>query len=401
LRSAKVAGKEEGLLHGLRVLDLTEHMAGPFCTMILADMGAEVLKLERPGKGESVRAWGDGSERNAYFRYINRNKKGITLDYKQPDGKALFLKLVESVDVLVENYRPTVMPRAGLGWEQLREANPRLIYAQLSGLGYDGPYAGRGGFDLIAQGMGGIMHVTGEADGPPTSVGLPICDLGTGMWAVQGILAALYERQRTGKGRLVECSLLETAIGFSSWTSAQWLVDHQEPTREGSRHRQNAPYQRMATKDGYLMIGAAGQAIWERCAQALGHAEWCSDPRFATNAGRMQNRAALEREMEAVLTTGTTEHWVGVLETAGVPCGPVYNYGQIFADPQVKHREMIQYANDAELGDVPHIRTPVRIGDGIKVRAVAPELGQHNAEIYESLGYSAADLAALCEKRVI
>ena len=225
--------KDEGLLHGLKVLDLTEHMAGPFCTMILADMGAEIWKLERPGKGDSIRAWGDGSERNAFFRYINRNKKSITLDYKQPEGKALFVKLAGAVDVLVENYRPTVLPRAGLGFEVLREVNPRLIYAQLSGLGYDGPYAGRGGFDLIAQGMGGIMHVTGEADGPPTSVGLPICDLGTGMWAAQGILAALYERQRTGRGRLVECSLLETAVGFSSWTSAQWLVDHQEPTREG------------------------------------------------------------------------------------------------------------------------------------------------------------------------
>jgi formyl-CoA transferase len=396
-----VAGKDQGLLHGLRVLDLTEHMAGPFCTMNLADMGAEVLKLERPGKGDSVRAWGDGSERNAYFRYINRNKKGITLDYKQLEGRALFLKLVESVDVLVENYRPTVMPRAGLGWEQLRDVNPGLIYAQLSGLGYDGPYAGRGGFDLIAQGMGGIMHVTGEPDGPPTSVGLPICDLGTGMWAVQGILAALYERQRTGKGRLVECSLLETAIGFSSWTSAQWLVDHHEPTREGSRHRQNAPYQRMRTQDGYLMIGAAGQALWERCAAALGRAEWGSDPRFATNSARMQNRAALETGMEAVLTTNTTEHWVGVLEAAGVPCGPVYNYGQMFADPQVKHREMIQYASDTELGDVPHIRTPVKIGDSINVRAVAPKLGEHNAEIYEKLGYGAADLAALKAKSAI
>ena len=396
-----MADKDEGLLHGLKVLDLTEHMAGPFCTMILADMGAEVIKLERPGKGDSVRAWGDGSERNAYFRYINRNKKGVTLDYKRPEGKALFLKLVEGIDVLVENYRPTVMPRAGLGYEQLREVNPRLIYAQLSGLGYDGPYAGRGGFDLIAQGMGGIMHVTGEADGPPTSVGLPICDLGTGMWAVQGILAALYERQRTGKGRLVECSLLETAIGFSSWTSAQWLVDHQEPTREGSRHRQNAPYQRMQTQDGYVMIGAAGQAIWERCAAALGHPEWCNDPRFATNSARMQNRAALEAEMEAVLTTNTTEHWVGVLEAAGVPCGPVYTYGQMFTDPQVKHRGLIQYAKDAELGEVPHIRTPVKIGNSIKVRAVAPKLGEHNAETYGRLGCSATDLAALKAKGVV
>jgi crotonobetainyl-CoA:carnitine CoA-transferase CaiB-like acyl-CoA transferase len=391
----QTAGDRNGPLVGLRVLDLTEHMAGPFCTMILADMGAEVVKLERPGNGDSVRAWGDGSERNPYFRYINRNKKSITLDYKQPEGKALFLRLVEAMDVLVENYRPTVMPRAGLGFDALHDVNPRLIYAQLSGLGYDGPYAGRGGFDLIAQGMGGIMHVTGEPDGPPTSVGLPICDLGTGMWAVQGILATLYERQRTGKGRLVECSLLETAIGFSSWTSAQWLADHEEPTRQGSRHRQNAPYQRMQTKDGYLMVGAAGEAIWTRCAKALGHSEWCEDPRFATNRQRMANRDALEAVMNALLTTMPTKHWVEVLEAAGVPCGPVYNYEQMFADPQVRHRGLVQYAKDAELGEVPHIRTPIKIGDGVRVRTIAPKLGQHNAEIFGRLGVHEAEIARL------
>jgi crotonobetainyl-CoA:carnitine CoA-transferase CaiB-like acyl-CoA transferase len=385
----------EGPLAGLKVLDLTENMAGPFCTMILADMGAEVIKLERPGKGEAVRAWGDGSERNPYFRYINRNKKGITLDYKQPEGRALFLRLVEGMDVLVENYRPTVMPRAELGYEALREVNPGLIYAQLSGLGYDGPHAGRGGFDLIAQGMGGIMHVTGEPDGPPTSVGLPICDLGTGMWAVQGILAALYERQRTGHGRLVECSLLETAIGFSSWTSAQWLTDHEEPTRQGSRHRQNAPYQRLRTKNGYLMIGAAGEAIWQRCAAALGHPEWCDDPRFAANRARMANRDALEAAMEAVLETGPTEHWVEIFEEAGVPCGPVYNYGQMFADPQVRHRGMVQYASDPELGELPHLRTPVKIGEGVCVRSVAPKLGEHNAEIFGRLGVTEAKMEDL------
>jgi crotonobetainyl-CoA:carnitine CoA-transferase CaiB-like acyl-CoA transferase len=393
--------QDSGPLAGLKVLDLTEHMAGPFCTMILADMGAEVVKLERPGKGDSVRAWGDGSERNPYFRYINRNKKGITLDYKTPEGKALFLRLVESIDILVENYRPNVMPRAGLGFEDLHALNPRLVYAQLSGLGYDGPSAGRGGFDLIAQGMGGFMHVTGETDGPPTSVGLPICDLGTGMWAVQGILAALYERERTGTGRLVECSLLETAIGFSSWTSAQWLADHEEPTRQGSRHRQNAPYQRMKTKDGYLMIGAAGEAIWQRCAAALGHPEWRRDPRFATNQQRMQNRAALEAAMEDVFATGTTDHWIAVLEAAGVPCGPVYNYRQMFADPQVEHRRLVQYASDPELGKVAHIRTPIKIGEAIRVRTVAPKLGQHNAEIFGRLGVGEADLAALREQGVV
>ncbi|MEQ9641471.1 MAG: CoA transferase [Alphaproteobacteria bacterium] len=390
-----------GPLQGLRVLDLTEHMAGPFCTMVLADMGAEVLKLERPGRGDSSRAMGDGSERNKYFRYINRNKKGLTLDYKQPEGKALFLDLVKTVDVLVENYRPTVMPRAGLGWDDLHPIHPTLIYAQLSGLGYDGPLAGRGGFDLIAQGMGGIMHVTGEPDGPPTSVGLPICDLGTGMWGVQGILAALYERARTGQGRLVECSLLETAIGFSSWTSAGWLVDHTEPERQGSRHRQNAPYQRMATADGYIMIGAGGQSIWERCAAALGHPEWNEDERFASSRERMKNRPALERTMEAVLATNTTEHWVEVLAESGVPCGPVNNYEQLFNDPQVKHRGMVVTARDDELGDVPHVRTPIRIGDDIAVRTVAPKLGQHNETVFGALGRTPKDLAALKAKGVV
>jgi crotonobetainyl-CoA:carnitine CoA-transferase CaiB-like acyl-CoA transferase len=219
--------------------------------------------------------------------------------------------------------------------------------------------------------------------------------------AVQGILAALYERQRTGVGRLVECSLLETAIGFSSWTSAQWLADHEEPTRQGSRHRQNAPYQRMQTKDGYLMVGAAGQSIWERCAAALGHPEWCEDPRFATNEQRMQNRAALEAEIEAVLTTASSDHWVEVLEAAGVPCGPVYDYAQMFADPQVRHRGLIQHASDAELGEVPHIRTPIKIGEGVRVRTVAPKLGQHNAEIFGPLGVRDADLRELHAKGVL
>ena len=396
------ADARPGPLTGLRVVDLTEHMAGPFCTMILADMGAEVIKVERPGKGDSSRAMGDGSERNPYFRYINRNKKSVTLDYKAARGREVFLALIERADVLVENYRPTVMERAGLGYEVLRAQNPRLIYAQLSGYGYDGPYRDKGGFDLIAQGMGGIMTVNGEPDGPPMSVGLPICDLGTGMWGVQGILAALYERERTGQGQRVECSLLETAIGFSSWTSAGWLADRQEPTRQGSRHRQNAPYQRFATGDGFIMIGAAGQHIWERCARALGRPEWLEDPRFRTGRDRMRNRAALEREMEALLVTEHSEHWVKVLDDAGVPCGPVYTYAQLFADPQVVHRELVVQADDPELGRVAHIRTPIRMSAGaVAVRAVAPKLGQHTADVLGALGYSESDLAALRRDHVV
>jgi crotonobetainyl-CoA:carnitine CoA-transferase CaiB-like acyl-CoA transferase len=221
------------------------------------------------------------------------------------------------------------------------------------------------------------------------------------VWAVQGILAALYERQRTGTGRVVECSLLETAIGFSSRTSAQWLADHEEPTRQGSRHRQNAPYQRMQTKDGYLMVGAAGEAIWARCAKALGHPEWCEDPRFVTNRQRMANRDALEAVMNAVLTTKTTNDWVEVLEAAGVPCGPVYDYAQMFADPQVRHRGLVQYASDAELGEVPHIRTPIEIGESVRVRTVAPKLGQHNAEIFSRLGVSRGQMKELSAKGIL
>ncbi len=379
-----------GPLTGVRVLDMTEHMAGPFCTMVLADMGADVIKLERPDVGDSSRRMGDGSERNPYFRYINRNKKSLTLNYKSEQGKAIFLDLVDRMDVLVENYRPTVMPRAGLGYDTLIERNPRLIYAQLSGFGYDGPYAGRGGFDLIAQGMGGIMHVTGEPDGPPTSVGLPICDLGTGMWAVQGILAALYERERSGKGQRIECSLLETAIGYSSWTSAGWLADPIEPQRQGSRHRQNAPYQRLVTKDGYIMIGAGDDSIWARCATALGHPEWLEDPRFDSRASRMQNRSTLEQALEATLGSNTTQHWVEVLEQAGVPCGPVNNYEQLFSDPQVQHRQMVVHCEDEELGNVPHIRTPIRMDSDIGVHSVAPGLGQHNEAILTELGIDPA-----------
>src|SRR5262245_25929492 len=393
---------KRGPLAGVKVVDMTEHMAGPYCTMILADMGAEVIKLERPGSGDNSRAMGDGSQRNPYFRYINRNKQSMTLDYKSPRGREIFLKLVAGADVLVENYRATVMDRAGLGYDVLKQVNPRLIYAQLSGFGSDGPYREKGGFDLIAQGMGGIMHVTGEPEGPPTSVGLPICDLGTGMWGVQGILAALYQKSRTGRGQLVECSLLETAVGFSSWTSAGWLADQREPTRQGSRHRQNAPYQRFATRDGYIMIGAANQAMWQKCARVLGQEGWIDDPRFRMTPERIRNRAALEAEMEAVLTTRSTEEWVKALDEAGIPCGPVYTYAQLFEDPQIRHRQLVVHAEDPELGRVAHVRTPIRMsGSGVAVRRVAPKLGQHTAEVLGALGHSAADVEALRRDRVV
>jgi crotonobetainyl-CoA:carnitine CoA-transferase CaiB-like acyl-CoA transferase len=390
-----------GPLAGLRVLDLTEYMAGPYCTAILADMGAEVIKIERPGKGDSIREL-RGNPRNPQFLYINRNKKSLTLDYKKPAGRELFLKLVRTADILVENYRPTVMPKAGLGYEQLAAENPRLIYAQLSGFGYDGPAKEKGGFDLIAQATGGVMHVTGEIDGPPTSVGLPICDLGTGMWAVQGILAALHQRHSTGQGQRVECSLLETAIAFSSWTSANWLADQEEPTRQGSRHRQSSPYQRFSTQDSYIVVGAGNQHLFERFCRAVGKPEWSADPRFVKNTGRMANRAALEGLIEALFKTRPTQHWEQVLDEAGIPCGAVKTYAEIFADPQVRHRGMVVTCEDPELGTVPHLRMPVRLtGSAVAVRRTAPKLGEHNAPILGALGYSAAQIGALQEQGVL
>jgi formyl-CoA transferase/CoA:oxalate CoA-transferase len=345
---------------------------------------------------------GDGTPRNPFFRYINRNKKSITLDYKRPAGRHVFMRLVRSVDVLVENYRATVMERAGLGYETLARENPRLVYAQLTGFGPDGPYRDKGGLDLIAQGMGGLMHVTGEPDGPPTSVGQPICDLGTGMWGVQGILAALYERSHTGRGQKVDCSLLETALGFSGWTGAGWLADGQEPTRQGARHRQNAPYQRFATGDGYLMVGAATQDLWERFARALGRAEWIDDPRFKRNVDRIRHREVLEKEIEAVLGTRPTTEWVAALDGAAVPSGPVNTYAELFADPQVRHLEMVVHADDPELGRVRHVRTPVRLSRSrVAVRTVAPPLGAHTDEALAALGYGATELAALRRDGVI
>jgi len=222
------------------------------------------------------------------------------------------------------------------------------------------------------------------------------------MWGVQGILAALYERQRTGEGQFIECSLLETAVGFSSWTSAGWLAEGQEPARQGARHRQNAPYQRFATADGYIMIGAANQSMWERCARALGRAEWIGDPRFQSGRDRLENRMALEQEMEAVLRTAPAKHWIACLDEAGVPCGPVNTYEELFSDPQVLHRELVVHADDPELGRVPHIRTPVRMSrSAVAVRTVAPRLGEHTDAVLSGLGYSAAEIEAFRRERIV
>ncbi|MCZ6748621.1 MAG: CaiB/BaiF CoA-transferase family protein [SAR324 cluster bacterium] len=391
----------EGPLDGLRVLDLTQFMAGPYCTLILADMGADVIKIERPGGGDQIREW-HGNPRNPMFMYMNRGKRSLTLDLKSEAGRALFLRLVKDVDVVVENFRPTVMEKLGLSYETLAVINPRLVYCAISGYGSDGPYREKGGFDLIAQAAGGIMHVTGEPDGPPTSVGLPITDLGSGMFGVSGILAACWQRLRTGRGQRVEASLLETAVAFSSWTGAVYLAGGKEPTRQGSRHRQSAPYQRFNTADGYLVIGAGTQALWERLARALERPEWIGDERFTTNEQRVAHRGELEEELEGVLAGASTAHWVGVLDEGGIPCAPVNDYARLFADPQVRHRECVVEREDPEAGTVRLLRTPLRMSEGaVTVRRLAPRLGEHNREILAEFGLEPNEIDTLAEQGVI
>lgn len=367
----------KGSLHGIKVLDLSEYLSGPLCTQILADMGAEVIKVENFG-GDKTRQMGDGSECNSFFSYINRNKRSITLDYKTPEGRNLFLRLVDRSDILVENYRPLVMKRAGLDYNELKSYNPQLIYAAISGFGQTGPYKDKGGLDLIAQAMGGIMHVTGEEDGPPTLVGLPICDIGTAMWAVQGILAALYERTSSGFGQKIECSLLETAVGFGTWATASWLTDGIASIRQGAKHNLHVPYQRFETQDGYIMIGCPNQVLWERFANVI-NPNWITDPRYKTDKNRSERRVELTYEIEEILEGDNTKYWIMVLDEVGVPCGAINDYEQVFNDPQVQHLKMVDENN--------YVRSSVSFSHNtMSIRRGAPKLGEHTDEILKELG---------------
>ncbi len=391
-----------GPLTGIRVLDVTEYMAGPYCSAILGDMGAEVIKVERPGIGDRVRTWQDCKPRNPQFRYINRNKQSLTLDYKTPEGKEIFLRLADQADIFVENFRPSVLEKVGLTYDVLSRRNPRLIYCSLSGFGSDGPLRNKAGFDLVAQAMGGLMHVTGESDGPPLFVGQPVVDLGTGMWGAIGVLAALHQRAATGKGQRVEGSLLETAVALTSWSGALYLMSGVLPERLGARHRQLTPYQRFNTQDGYMVMTCGSQANWERFCAVMKRDDWASDPRYANMELRAKNRSALEKDLEEVFTQRPTEHWMKVFDDTGIPCGPIHDYEQLFEHPQVKHREMVVYVDDPEFGRAPNLRMPVRLSDAdVSVRTAAPALGEHTEQILSGLGYSPEQIRTLREKRVL
>lgn len=383
-------------LEGIRVLDVTQVMAGPFCAMMLADLGATVIKVEPPA-GDSTRQMpGFVGADSPAFNAVNRGKRSIVLDLKTSEGREVFRRLARSSDIVIENYRPGVMTALGLDYAALSPANPRLIYASISGYGQTGPQRGKGGFDLIAQGVAGIMSITGEPGGAPVKAGVPVTDLGAGLFALVGILAALEHRHRTGAGQQVDTSLVDAGVALSVWEATEYFSGIGVPTALGSAHRMNAPYQAIRCADGYITLGAANQRLFRRLCDVLGHAEWGDDPAFADNASRVTHRDALAARIESITLAQPRGHWLSLLEVNDIPCGPINNYAQVFADPQVIAREMVVETDHPTLG---HLKT---LGSPIKMSATppdvsrrAPQFGEHTDEVLEEAGFRSAEIAAL------
>lgn len=384
------------LLEGIVVVDATQVMAGPYCAMLLADMGARVIKVEPPG-GDSTRAMAGGADGESHaFNAVNRGKQGVVLDLRQEAARAVFRRLAAGADIVIENFRPGVMAKFGLDHATLAAEHPGLIYASISGYGQTGPWAGRGGFDLVAQGVSGIMSVTGEPGRPPVKAGLPITDLGAGLFALSGVLAALHYRDRTGLGQYIDTSLMEAGLALSVWESAEYFGGRGVPGPLGSAHRMSAPYQAFRCADGYVTIGAANQRTFEKLAALLDHAEWVADPRFATDGARVRHRDALAALIDAVTVTATRDEWLARLDAAGIPCGPILDYAEAFDTPQATARAMSTTVDHPALGRVRGIGTPLKLSrTPLDPGRRAPRLGEHTDAVLAALGYDAAAVAQL------
>jgi len=376
-----------GALAGLRVIDLTQVMAGPFCTMLLADFGADVIKIEPPN-GDSTRTMpGAVGTDSPSFNAVNRGKRSVVLDLKSEEGVGAVKALVRSADVFVENYRPGALEKLGLGYAELSAINPRLIYASISGYGQTGPQRHKGGFDLVAQGVSGIMSVTGEPEGAPVKSGIPLTDLGAGMFATIGILAAVEYRHRTGKGQLVDTSLLDAGVGLSVWESTQYFSGRGIPERLGSAHRMSAPYQAFRCADGYITLGGANDRSFHRICEVLGHSEWKQMPEFLTDGMRIKNRVDLAGRIEAITSTKPRAHWLELFEAHNIPCGPINDYAQVFDDAQVIARELVVDVDHPTLGAIRALGSPIKLSETpAAVRRRAPLLGEHTEEVLAEAG---------------
>ncbi|MFZ5782770.1 MAG: CaiB/BaiF CoA transferase family protein [Pseudomonadota bacterium] len=369
-------------LDGIVVLDLTTHLSGPFCGMQLGDLGADVIKIESP-QGDAMRGTPPFVEgESAPFMLWNRNKRGMRLDLKDADDLATFWSLVDAADVVLENFRPGVMKRLGLGWEALHKRNPRLVLGSISGFGQTGPYAARGGFDLMIQAMSGLMSVTGPKDGPPYRIPLAISDVGAGLYLTIGILAALQARQKTGEGQWVETSLLEATVSLGVYEAASFFATGKRPEKLGQAHRGSSPYQVFQTADGWLTIGGAQQNFFRRLCALIGRPELAEDLRFRTNADRVRNNDLIVGLLQEEVRKRSTADWMAMLEAEGIPAGPVLHHDEVFADPQIAARGMVVEVEHAKAGRQKTLGVPLKMSATPgRVRRAAPALGQHDAEL--------------------
>ena len=393
-----------GPLSGFTIVDLTRVLSGPYCTMILADLGARVIKVEQPGKGDDTRAWGPPflGEESAYFLSINRNKESVTLDFKPAAGREILERLIAKADVFVENFRPGTLDRAGFGWDAVHAKYPRLVYASISGYGQTGPRREEAGYDAVMQAEGGLMSVTGEEDRPGYRLGVAITDMVAGLYCAQGISAALLARERTAKGQRVDIGMLDTTAALLTYQAANWFATGVTPKRQGNRHATIAPYETFTTSDGEIVIAVGNDQIWQRFCPAIGLPELAADPRFATNKDRMANYDAMRPPIDRVFRTRSCAEWIRILNDAGVANGEVRDIGQMLNDPQLGARRMIETLMHPTVGATRVIGAPIKLSEtSASVRTPPPVLGQHTDAVLAEIGYDAPAIADLKRHRVV
>lgn len=394
----------QGPLAGITVVDLTRVLSGPFCTMLLADMGARVIKIEQPGKGDDTRAWGPpfvGGE-SSYFLSINRNKESVTLDLKRAEGRRILESLLGRADVLVENFRPGTLKKLGLAYDDLVERFPRLVYCSISGFGQTGPLRERAGYDAVVQAEGGLMSVTGPADGPAYRLGVAIADLVAGMFAANGIALALFARERTGRGQLVDIGMLDSVAALLTYQAGIYFTTGASPGRMGNRHPTIVPYETFETSDGEVVIAVGNDEQWRKFCVAIGLADLASDPRFATNAGRAATYDELQPMLAARLRDRPARDWLAAIDAAGVPCGSVKSVEEVLTDPQVLARDMVVELEHATIGALRMLGVPVKLSDTPgRVRTAPPRLGEHTDSVLTELGCERSEIAQLRRGGVI
>ena len=392
-------------LEGIRVLDLTRALAGPFCTLMLGDNGADVIKVEMPGSGDDTRKWGPPfiGEESAYFLSINRNKRSLTLNLRDPQAKEIFLKLAKDSDVIVENFTPGVMERFGLDYEAVKATNPNVIYCSISGFGQDGPYRSRPAYDQIMQGIGGLMSITGEPDGEPQKIGVAVTDIGAGMWAAFAIMAALHHRSQSGEGQYIDVSMMDAQIAWLTYQAGYFFANGTPPKRMGAAHPTLVPYQAFMCQDGkYINVAVGSDRIWDRFCQGINREDLKDHPDYANNGDRVRNRGAMVSMLQEYFLTRPVADWVKDLQAVNVPCGPINDLADVFADAQVLARNMYQEMPHPTLGSIKQTGLPIKFSatpGGLDRHP--PLLGEHNQEVLTSLGYSEGDIRSFQEGAVI